>query len=88
MQGRRYLTVLNCTISDRFVGHHPAFLLTITVVSLRGSEEVLAGTKKTTELVGFACYVLKLALPVTINRSTQIEHVEGRERAGKFKNAC
>ena len=90
MQRRRYLTVLQRAIADGFVSRRPPLVLAVAAVALRGSEEVLTGPEKPPKLTGgISSEVLKLGLlPITINRSTQIEHVEGGERSGQLENAC
>ena len=90
MQRRRYLTVLQRAIADGFVSRRPPLVLAVAAVALRGSEEVLTGAEKPPKLTGgISSDVLKLGLlAITINRSTQIEHVEGGERSGQLENAC
>ena len=90
MQRRRYLTVLQSAIADGFVSRRPPLVLAVAAVTLRGSEEVLTGAEKPPKLTGgISSDVLKLGLlAITINRSTQIEHVEGGERSGQLENAC
>ena len=90
MQRCRYLTVLQRAIADGFVNCHPPLVLAVAAVTLRGSEEVLTGSEKPPKLTGgMSSEVLKLGLlAITINRSTQIEHVEGGERSGQLENAC
>ena len=91
MQRCRYLTVLQSAIADVFVSrHHPPLGLAVAAVALRGSEEVLTGPEKPPKLTGgISSDVLKFGLlALTINRSTQIEHVEGGERPGELENAC
>ena len=90
MQRCRYLTVLQRAIADGFVSRRPPLVLAVTAVALRGSEEVFTGAEKPPELTGgISSEVLKLGLlAITINRSTQIEHVEGGERSGQLENAC
>ena len=91
MQRRRYLTVLQSAIADGFVSRRPPLVLAVAAVALRGSEEVLTGAEKPPKLTGgISSEVLKLGLllAITINRSTQIEHVEGGERSGELENAC
>ena len=90
MQRCRYLTVLQSAIADGFVSRRPPLVLAVAAVTLRGSEEVLTGAEKPPKLTGgISSEVLKLGLlAITINRSTQIEHVEGGERSGQLENAC
>ena len=90
MQRCRYLTVLQSAIADGFVSRHSPLVLAVTAVALRGSEEVLTGPEQPPKLTGgISSDVLKLGLlAITINRSTQIEHVEGGERSGQLENAC
>ena len=91
MQRRRYLTVLQRAIADGFVSCRPPLVLAVAAVTLRGSEEVLTGAEKPPKLTGgISSDVLKLGLllPITINRSTEVEHVEGGERSGQLENAC
>ena len=90
MQRRRYLTVLQSAIADGFVSRRPPLVLAVAAVALRGSEEVLTGAEKPPKLTGgISSEVLKLGLlAVTINCSTQVEHVEGGERSGQLENAC
>ena len=90
MQRCRYLTVLQSAIADGFVSRRPPLVLAVAAVALRGSEEVLTGPEKPPKLTGgISSEVLKFGLlALTINRSTQIEHVEGGERSGQLENAC
>ena len=90
MQRCRYLTVLQSAIADGFVSRRPPLVLAVAAVALRGSEEVLTGPEKPPKLTGgISSEVLKLGLlPIAINRSTKVEHVEGGERSGQLENAC
>ena len=90
MQRCRYLTVLQRAIADGFVSCRSPLVLAVAAVALRGSEEVLTGPEKPPKLTGgISSDVLKLGLlAITINRPTQIEHVEGGERSGQLENAC